>query len=306
MANEVTIFIPEFEDALFQAFDPIRVFAKQDSLGSGAKTVSIPNSGGLTYANITSSGHNYPREFGTRSDAAQTYDLTQIEVDPFRIGRWEEFVQNANLRQSIFGEVAGLLGAYAIRTILNGFHTAGVVDGTRKVYETSGTAYTNRWGNTGQKALTIDDISKIAMMMDIDQVPRDGNRYLVLDPEMWSNFLISLAAIGYEDTATQAFRTGTMPEIHGFKIVMLPEVLHLSADNAAALAPGTAAATTQLNGGFAIHKNFVGWAASNVNLYVEEVSAPNYGAVVSGDFFAGGKYRRQTAVGCITIYNGEG
>jgi len=303
MANEVTVFIPEFEDALFQSFDPIRVFAKQDQLGTGAKTVQIPNSGGLTYANITSSGHTYPRDFGTRIDASQSYNLTQIEVDPFRIGRWEEFVMNADLRKSIFGEVAGLLGAFAIRTILNGFHTAGT---SGKVYATTGsTTYTNRWANTGQKGLSIDDVSKIAMMMDIDQVPRDGNRYLVLDPEMWANFLISLAAIGYEDTATQAFRTGTMPEIHGFKIVMLPEVLHLSASNAAALAPGTSGANTHLNGGFAIHKNFVGWAASNVNLYVEEVSAPNYGAVVSGDFFAGGKYRRQTAVGCITIYNGE-
>ncbi|NCC62495.1 MAG: hypothetical protein EOM12_16515 [Verrucomicrobiae bacterium] len=301
MANEITAFIPLFEDAIFQKFDPIRVIAKQDNVGAGAKTVSIPVSGGITFANITAADHDYPRQAKTRSDVAQTYDLTQIEVDPFRIGRWEEFVQNANLRQSIINELGGVLGAYATRVIFNGFWgTASGYD-----YATTGTTtYANRHGFGTAKNLTIYDVAKLANMLDRQGVPRDGDRYLVLDPDMMMGFLLGLAAIGYEDTATQAFRTGQLPVIHGFNIVQMHEVAVATATNAAVVAPGATVVNTHVNCGFALHKNFVGFAASNLDLILNPSDPEYYGAVVSGAFYAGGKYRRATPVGCITVYEG--
>ena len=301
MANEVTVFTPMFEDALFQTFDPIRVFAKEDSVESGAKTVSIPVSGGLSFSDITASAHTYPRDPSTRSDTETTYDLTRIEVNPFRVGHWDEFVTKANLRESVFNEVAGVLGEYAMRIILKEMWT------TTATYDyvTTGTdTYTNRHGETTCKNLTIDDVSKVAKMLDLQGVPRDGNRYLVLDPDMMTGFILGLAAIGYEDTATQAFRTGALPMIHGFNIVQLYQVNHVSASNTAVQAPGTASQATHLNAGLALHKNFVGFAATGVHLHLTEDSPENYGAVISGSFYAGGSYRRETPIGCITVYEG--
>jgi len=299
--NQVTVFTPQFEDALYQSFDPIRMFMKEDSVGTGAKTVSIPVSSGISFTDITASGHTYPRSASTRSDTETTYDLTQIEVNPFRIGDWGEFVTNASLRDSIFNEVAGVLGDYATRVILAGlWNTASGYD-----YVTTGsTAYTNRHGETTAKCLTITDVANIAKMMDLQNVSRDGNRYLVLDPEMYTGFLLSLAAIGYEDTATQAFRTGELPMIHGFKIVQMFEVNHVSAANAAVYGPTQASASTNLNAGLALHKNFVGFAASDVRLHLQESNPEYYGAVISGSFYAGGSYRRATPIGCITVYEG--
>jgi hypothetical protein len=300
MANEVTVFVPQFEDALYQAFDPIRVFAKQDSVAPGAKTVSIPVSGGLTFADITASGHTYPRNASDRSDSATTYDLTKIEVNPFRIGRWDEFVTNANLRESIFNEVAGLLGSYATRVILNGFHS--LASETAYSVPTSGsTTYVNSYGDT-VKALSIDDVAGLAKKLDMQSVPRDGNRYLILDPEMHTGFLLGLAAMGYEDTATQAFRTGTLPQIHGFNIVMMHKTGIASLNNAALIAPNGSTTSTSCNFGFALHKNFVGFAASSVNLFLQPDAPEYYGSVVSGDFYAGGSYRRANPIGCLTVY----
>jgi len=301
MANEVTVFTPQFEDALYQAFDPIRVFMREDQVAPGAKTVSIPVSGGLNFTNITATGHTYPREASTRSDSATTYNLTQIEVNPFRIGDWEEFVSNASLRQSLFNEVAGVLGDYATRVIFSGLWS-----GTSGYeYATTGTtAYTNRHNETTCKNMSIGDVAAVAKMMDMQNVPRDGNRYLVLDPDMYTGFLLGLAAIGYEDTATQAFRTGELPMIHGFKIVQMFEVNHASAANAALQTVTAASQATHVNAGLALHKNFVGFAASNVRLHLQESAPEYYGAVISGSFYAGGKYRRATPIGCITVYEG--
>lgn len=298
MANEVTIFIPEFEDNLYQAFDPIRQFAKQDPVAAGGKTVNIPTAGALSYSNITSSGHTYPRNAITRSDAATTYDLTQIEIDPIRIPNWEEFATNTNLRQSIFNDVTGLLGQYAIRTILNGFWSTS----SSYEYATTGTkTYTNRHGDV-VKNLTLSDVANIARMLDLQKVPRDNERYLVLDPEMYAGLVAEMAAAGYVDTATMSFQSGMIPYIHGFKVIMLPEVGFATNNNTALQLVDAAAGATDCNFGFALHKNFVGFAVSNVNLFMQENSPEYYGAVMSGSFYAGGKYRRANPVGCITVY----
>lgn len=298
MANEVTIFTPQFEDALYQAFDPIRVFAKQDSVAAGAKTVSIPVSGGLTFSDIQAGNTTYPVEADDRTDTETTYDLTKIEVKPFRIGNWEDFVLNANLRESIINEITGVLGAYATRIILNGFWSGN----SSYEYGSSGSdTYTNRYGDV-VKNLTIDDVSAIAKKLDLQGVPRDGNRYLVLDPDMHTGFLMGLAAIGYEDTVTQAFRTGMLPEIHGFKIIMMHQTGQASTNNASLKLPGAAVVATDSNFGFALHKNFVGFGVSNMNLYLQEQAPEYYGSVISGDFYAGGKYRRANPIGCVTVF----
>ena len=300
MANEVTVFIPEFEDNFYQVFEPIRMFAKQDIVAPGAKTVNIPGAGALSYDNINSES-TYPRNGITRTDTAQTYNLTNIEIDPIRIGNWEEFSQNANLRQSIFADITGLLGQYAIRTILNGFWS------TTSGYDyvtTGSTAYTNRHGETTAKQMTLSDVANVARMLDLQKVPRDNERYLVLDPEMYAGLVAQMAAAGWLDVAAASFQTGTIPMVHGFKVIMLPEVAIAAGSNASVLAIGTTAADTHINVGYALHKNFVGFAASNVNLFLQENSPEYYGAVISGSFYAGGKYRRNTPVGCITIYEG--
>jgi hypothetical protein len=301
MANEVTVFTPQFEDALYQAFDPIRMFAKEDSVGAGAKTVSIPVSGGITFANITATGHSYPRAATDRGDSETTYDLTQIEVNPFRIGNWEEFVMNAKLRESVFNEVAGVLGNYAIREIMTGFWNG---DSDFEFATTGTNTYTNRHNETTCKSLTISDVAGLARKMDLQGVPRDGQRYLVLDPDMYTGFILELAAIGYEDTATAAFRTGELPMIHGFKVVQLQQTNHVTGSNVAVQTPGTASSATHLNAGLAIHKNFVGFAASGVKLHLQEDNPEYYGGIISGSFYAGGAYRRATPIGCLTIYEG--
>ncbi|NCD10137.1 MAG: hypothetical protein EOL98_12085 [Negativicutes bacterium] len=302
MANEITIFEREFEDNLYQAFDPIKLFAKQDSVTPGAKTVNIPTAGALSYSNITATGHTYPRTVTTRSDAATTYNLTQIEINPLRIPTWTEFVTNTNLRQSIFNDVTGLLGQYAIRVILDGYWSTA----TGYEYATTGTkTYTNRHGDL-VKNLTLSDVAAIARMLDLQKVPRDGERYLILDPEMYAGLVAEMAEASYIDTATVAFQSGIIPFVHGFKVLMQPEVCVATLGNAALRAVGAAGAATDCNVGFALHKNFVGFAVSEVNLFMQDNSPEYYGAVMSGAFYAGGKYRRANPVGCISVYEAAG
>jgi len=310
MANEVTIFTPEIEQALYSKFDPIRMFAKQIPVDRGAKTISIPSAGILTYNDINlnsltsaGAGVTYPVAAGVRTDTEQTFILGKHEFKPIVIADYDEFVTNYEIRASVLQDVANLLGAFAIRTILNGFWSRN--DAKYESTTTGTTTYVNRWGKTA-KVLTLKDVALLAKKLDIQKVPRDDNRYLVLDPEMFAGFIGEMAAARWVDAASQAFQTGFIPNVHGFKVVMLPEVGVSTTANGALRTPYTqGGASTDANFGFALHKSFVGFAESGVRLFIDENSPGYYGTVLSGSLYAGGKYLRNEPIGCITVYEAQ-
>jgi hypothetical protein len=300
MANEVTIFTPQIEENIYPLFEPLRMFAKQHSVGRGAKTVSVPAAGVLDYGDVNIDHSTYPVDAVPRVDTEITYDLTKHEFKPIVIADYDEFVTNYEIRNSILQDVSGLLGAYAIRTILGGFHTPGT--GTYTYATTGSKTYTNQW-NDVVKNLTIEDVQALAQKLDLQKVPRDGNRYLVLPPEMFGGLMAEIADARYVDTATNAFQTGFIPNIHGFKVLMLPEVGVATINNAALRTPKTqGVAGTDCNFGYALHKNYVGFAESGVRVFVNENAADYYGTVISGSWYAGGSYVRENPIGCITVY----
>jgi len=311
MANEVTIFNLEIQQALYPSFDKLRMFAKQHNVGRGAKKVNVPSAGVLAYSHIAvdGAGQTYPVDAIARTDSGLEYTLHNHEFKPIVIQDYDEFVTNLDLRNSILGDIAGLLGAYALRTILNGFWS-----GTPAYeYATTGsTNYTNRWGDSVKK-LTIHDVAALAKKLDLQKVPRDGQRFLVLDPEMFTGLLTTLTDAGYLETATTAFQTGILTNVHGFNVVMLPEVGVAEIANATVRTPLTEGSGSSpnfdCNFGFALHKNFVGFAESGVRLFIDENSAGYYGTVLSGSLYAGGSVLRSasnaaTPIGCITVFEG--
>jgi hypothetical protein len=299
MANEVTIFTPQIEENIYPLFEPLRMFAKQHSVGRGAKTVSVPAAGVLDYDDVNIDHSTYPVDAVPRVDTEITYDLTKHEFKPIVIADYDEFVTNYEIRNSILQDVSGLLGAYAIRTILNGFWS------TTAPYDhaTTGTkTYTNQWGDV-VKNLTLEDVQTLARKLDLQKVPRDGNRYLPLPPEMFAGLMAEIADARYVDTATNAFQTGFIPNIHGFKVLMLPEVGVATTTNGEKRTPKTQGdAVTDCNFGYALHKNYVGFAESGVRVFVNENAADYYGTVISGSWYAGGSYVRANPIGCITVY----
>jgi hypothetical protein len=307
MALEVTIFNKEIEQALYPSFDKLRVFAKQHTVAPGAKKVSVPSAGVLAYShiNLDGSGVTYPVDAISRTDSSIEYTLHNHEFKPLVIQDYDEFCTNHDIRASVLGDVANLLGAYAIRTIMNGFYTAGT--GTYTYATTGSDTYTNRWTDS-VKNLTMDDVAALAKTLDLQKVPRDGQRYLVLDPEMFSGFVLGMAAMGWQDTAMSAFQTGMINNVHGFNVMMLPEVGVATINNGAIRTPLTqGGAATDCNFGFALHKSFVGFAESGVKLFSDENSPGYYGTLISGSMYAGGTALRSasdsvTPIGCITVY----
>jgi hypothetical protein len=301
MANEVTVFNREIEENLFPMFDPIRMIAKSFSAEAGAKTISVPTAGVYAYShiNLDGSGVTYPVEAIARTDTEKTFNLHNHEFKPVVLQDYDEFVTNYDYRQSILKDITGLLGAYAIRTIFGGFWS-----GTAAYeYATTGSdTYTNRWGDV-VKNLTVADVANVAKTLDLQKVPRDGERYLVLDPEMYAGLVASLTVEGYTSTVTQAFQSGMIPNLHGFKVVQLAEVGVATASNAALRTPLTQGdAATDCNFGFALHKNFVGFGDSGVRLFLSENDPGYYGTVLSGSFYAGGSYLRENPIGCVTVF----
>ena len=301
--NNVTVFDREMNENIYPLFDPIRVLSKQMSVESGAKTVSIPTAGLLNYDDdIRIDSASYPASASINQSTEKTFDLTNHEFVPIMIRDYDEFITKPSLRASIMNDVMGFLGAYAIRTIFGGFWSTAATFEVGTTGTTSGEAYTNQWGDA-VKNLTLADVRGLAKKLDLQNVPRDNDRYLALPPEMYSGLMANLTAAGYVETVTEAFRSGLMPKVHGFNVMMLPEVGVSTTGNAVLRTPKTqGGAGTDVNFGFALHKKFVGFAESGVRLFINENATGYYGATIEGSIYAGGSFLRATPIGCITVF----
>lgn len=302
-----TQWLPTVEGNLFGAFEPIRKIATDDSVFilNNGKTVAVPNAGAA--ASITGGRTSgYPAAATDRTDNDNTYNLLNIEIDPIRVSRFEENNTSYNKLASLIDDATKGLGWWAARYIMTQWFTtdAGVND-----YATTGsvTYASQATGSTvsAAKALSYSDIVKLGMMLDKQAIPRDNNRWLVLNASMYNGLFLELKAANQLELASKSAMTGLLDWIHGFNVIMLPEVINVTASNAAARAPGHAGAATDISAGFALHKSCVSMAMGDVMIYEQNDSPEYYGKIVSGDIFAGGKYRRTDKKGVITVYEGQ-
>lgn len=300
-ATRADIYAPIIEDNLFQALNPILSAAKDDSnyLMSNPKgeTVYIPQAG--SNASVSHGNSTYPVTVTERTDSTVTYDLTNIEIEPVRYGRFDEETVSYDYKGSLLNDATGAVGAYAAKYIMSQWYHKT----TDQYVETTGdTTYTSTaTGSTDVvKALTLANIIEAAQILDKQHIP-SNDRYLIIPTAMYYSLFDDITATDYLNAATRIMETGKIDTIHGFKLITQPTVCNVTSTYASARTPDSAGATGDLSAALAVYKPYASYAIGSINVYDNPDESTYYGGVMSADLFVGGKYRRTGKEGVVPI-----
>jgi hypothetical protein len=296
MAIQKELWLPRIEENLFQKYELLSTFASDDSIYANNKTIHLPSAG--TTPSITKGNGVYPVAIGERTDQEVTYNLTNYEIGPIRLGWADQLQLSYDKSQSITNDFMGGLGDRVIREMLVSFYhrTAGTYVETTGATATahSPSATSNRHALTGANVLSA------ALILDKQQIPM-SDRFLLLDATMFYQLLTDMNYTAERVEVNPNGLSILIPPIYGFRVVQLPHVGHIVAATGAIRPVGHVGATTDEAVGLAIHKQAVSFAKTGVEGFVQQNSPEYFADLLSASVWAGGSYRRYDKYGVVPI-----
>jgi len=296
MAIQKELWINEIQENLYKGIEAIKTVATDDSAFVEAKTVHISSAGAATA--ITKSNSSYPVSISERTDTDNSYDLTNYEFGPYRLG-WADGLQlSYDKMKSVINDLTGGLGERVAREMMISWYHY-----TAAMYvSTTGSSYTaHATGATGdRKGLTGADLRKAAGVLDGQLMPQ-GDRYLLVDSTMFWQLM--------DDLEYNADRVSALPSglviapgtPYGFTVIQMPAVVYATTAGVVRTY-GQAGTTTDKAVALALHKSAASWAFTDIEMFEGLDKDPAYfGALISGAMYGGGKYRRYDKKGVVPI-----
>ena len=299
MAVQQELWVNAITENLWKGFEAMRHVATDDSTYVNAKTVHIPSAGATT---VTRENATYPVTATERTDQEVSYNLTNFEVGPIRLGWADDLQLSYNKVQSVAADFMGNLNEHMQKYICSQWYS---YNAATLVSTTGGTAANWLTGATAANlcGLTGADVRKAAEILDKQKFPM-GDRYLLLDYKMFWQLLGDLT---YNTARLEvvAGLSATIDNIYGFKVIQFPYVAAIKAANTIVV-PGAAdgsIAWTDGNRplGLAFHKSAVSFAFTSVKPFSNNSDSSYFGDVLSASVYGGGKYRRYGKEGVVGI-----
>ena len=295
MAIQQELWINEIQDNLYKGLEAIKIAATDDSAFVNGKTIHIPTAGAATA--ITKGNSTYPVTVSERTDSDNSYDLTNFEFGPYRIGWAEQQQLTYDKQKSIINDLTGGLGERMARELMISWYhyTAG------KYVGTSGSAYAAHatGATSNRKGLTGADLRRAAAILDTQKIAMD-NRFLLVDNTMFWQLMDDLE---YNAERVGALGNGlqTAPGTpYGFTVIAMPAVVYATSAGVVR-AYGNAGTTTDQAVALALHKSAASWAFTDVDVMNDDNNPAYFGSLVSGTAWGGGKYRRADKLGIVPI-----
>ena len=267
-----------------------------------AQSVHLPQAG--TAPKVTKNRKVGPAANDQRTDDVLTYSLNRYYVQPRVIEFLDELQTNYPLRSSTMAHSnSALHDRIAVETLI-----AWAATNAAKIVRTSGAAGTANapTGATGvRKLVTTEDIRSLAMIMDNDNVPSQG-RYLMMDTYMYYE-LFGIDHLLRKDYMNKAaLPSGVIDVLFGFNIMMrtgtpvytnagTPAVKPLSDEGVATAAAADNRSCT------AWHPSFVAQALGDINVFINEKDANNFGTVFSANLLHGASKTRTDQKGVVSL-----
>lgn len=308
MGLNVEMWIPDIQENLFQqsAF----VLLSTDHSGYVTKkTVHVPQAGSKPTVQVNPT--TWPLTIGTRTDTDLTYDLDNYVIPPTLVGVDETQWLSYDKRMSVVGDqistLSETIGNYvAYQWALN----ASVANS--RVILTTGTANTGSLGPgcTGtRKEIILKDITRLANLLDNDNMPAGDERYLLMPNNMfWELFGISeVVRASYNGFQAQpsVVASGVVAEFMGFKILKRTGV-NMYTSSQIIRAVGATGAATDEQGCLAWTKSAVARALGAIEAYADSgdngKGKPEYqGSLVSANVFMGSAMLRADFKGVAAL-----
>jgi len=304
MAVQKELWLPVIEENLFAAWDKLTQLATDDNIyvnngGGTAYKVYIPQAGTAGALHLNPSV--YPLTVDERDDTTLDYTLDHLAMTPIRLGRYDTSLLTYDKMQSILRDHAGVIGeAQLYKSFINWY----IGKQTGKYVLTTGSAVTSdAIGSTDSvKAMKLAEVMSAAQILDKQNIPDDGQRYMVLPAAMFYQLLNDVVATAYNIQIIEKDGLVMLNQpLYGFNIFKFPQVVNVENTTYAVRAYGNAGAVTDRQAGLAFHKSCVSVAKGDMNVFVDEGSATYLGDVVSAEAWIGGKYRRADYEGVVPI-----
>lgn len=304
MAVQKELWLPIIEENLFAAWDKLTMLGTDDNIyvnsGNGrAQKVYVPQAGAAGTLEVNPSV--FPLSVSERTDTTLDYTLDHLVMPPIRLGNYDTSLLTYPKMQSILRDHMGTLGeAQLYKSFINWY----IGKQTGKYVLTTGSAVDSEaTGSTDSvKGMKIAEVIKAAKILDTQNIPDDGQRYMVLPAAMFYELLTDIVSTVSNISIIEKDGMVMLNQpYYGFNIVKFPQVLNVANTTYAVRAYGHAGAATDRQAGLAFHKSAVSVAKGDFNVFTDEGSSIYLGDVVSAEAYIGGSYRRSDYKGVVPI-----
>lgn len=279
-------------------FYPDNSFASKsvdDSAWVNNHTVHIPNAGAPS--GVVKNRTQKPATVNQRTDNDLTYDIDEFTSNPVHIPNIDTVELSYDKRQSVLQNDRMELQRQVHENLLvkwfNGI-----------VYDTTGDstpAHTSTAATGNRKKITKEDVHKLEIKFNQDNVPHEG-RYLLLDSIMYADLLDSLTEkelMSFQQQANVA--EGTMGKLYSFNVMERSQVLRTNADRKSILEWGADGVDQECAAGLAWQQGCVSRATGDMKMFDDTDNPLYYGDIYSFLMRAGGSPRRYDKKGVAAI-----
>lgn len=245
----------------------------------------------------------FPATAVRRADTDVLYSLEEYTTDPTHIPNIDSIHISYSKQDSVLGDhMSTLTETVADDMLIKWGANATIVRTTGGTGAVTVPAVT---GQTGTRlGLHHKDLQKLMIKMNVDNIPKDGNRNVMIDDNMFDYFYDTLGDTNAKDFSRFSdAANGVIGRLHGFNIMTRSSVLAATSGNAIKALGSTLAATDNL-ASVAWHKNSVAFAIGDKKLFQDLNNPLYYGDIHSLLVMAGGRVRRADGKGVYVIAQG--
>ena len=265
------------------------------------RTVHVPSSGKPSDVKVNRSV--LPAEVKQRVDTEVTYDMDELTTDPIRVSNAEEVELEYDKRASVLANDKKEIQRVASENIL--MRWAKGADSANPILTSGGEREAHTDKGVGKRLkMTSEAIRQAALRMDRQGIP-DHGRYMILDPDMYSDLLDSLTeANRFAFISSANVAKGTVGQLYGIDIFKRTKVLRMKS-NGDLIGNDEAGEATEVAVGFAWQENSVSRAIGQCIMYPGLKNPQWYSDIFSFLLRVGGSHRRSDKKGLFLIAEGN-
>lgn len=256
------------------------------------KTVHRPQAG--TQPGVKKNRTQFPAQILIAEDDDETYDISPYTTDPIVVQDFTATQLSYDLRASILGRHMDVLKDRIAKDLLADWAPS---LGTKMIRTSGAAVSTNLAASaTGNRnRLTVDDLARLKRVLDLDNVPDDGNRFILMHPSLYSDLFSIEEIVRAENMGKTSLPDGVIRTLLGFNIIVRSYVPVFDNSGTPVVKDSEAiGATTDNLACIAWHKSYVDRAQGAIKVYENVDDATYYGDVLSAMVMFGGEKMRQT------------
>lgn len=311
MADVRTIhFLNTIKEKLFAGAEFVKTAVSHDGFVNN-KTVEIPQAGAIPA--VQEDRSSLPATISQRTDDKQTYNLIEFTTDPILVKSKDKSELSYDVVSSILKQHMDKLNdRIALRALYN-WAGAGLLSASGQIIETTGTDTANiapPSGTGNRKGLTLLDVAEAAKKLDKDNVS-DQNRYMVIPPDMYWNFVETYKAqllnLDYNKNLTNGdIANGVVAKVYGFNMIKRSYTTVFDNETTPVKkAVGAAAAATDNWAAIGFQADEVCRALGSIDVFSELGKPDYYGDVYSALVRFNAEQMRTDGTGIVTVVQAQ-